>query len=513
MGRHDRRLRAAGGLDPTRARAARARAGSRDGARVITLHRRLRQLGQTQGDSPAVITAAQDGSREELSWADLSDRVLAFAGRMRAAADPGTVVAVPAYRNLDGVCQVLAALCAGLIALPYEPSIPSAELERQFSAVRDRLAEPVPAPDLLRRASGLAADLSPAAGEGGYVLVTGGSTGVPKPVLRAGMPFFHPDKGPSLLLQTAGWRLGQTHLVVGSLAHAAPFNHLLEGTLSGNTLVLPEFFLPGPILELIERHHIDWIQLTPTHMRMLEPALNGRPDALRRVSGVLHTAAPCPADTKRAWIEAVGPQRLFEMYAATEDIGQTLCRGDEWLAHPGTVGRGFLTRIRIYDDEGRLLPPGQVGTVHMRGLPGNQSGRGTIRPGRPGRGGFLTVGDHGSLDEDGYLYLSGRSDDLAIVGGENVYTEHVAAVIMSHPGVADAAVVAMPDDVLGARLIALVVRADHEPPTGREVLDHCRDRLASHQLPGEVRMVEDLGRLPNGKLPREKLRRIGAQPI
>ncbi|GAA4964695.1 bile acid-coenzyme A ligase [Nonomuraea thailandensis] len=480
---------------------------------MITIDRRLRQLGRTHGERPAIITAAPDGACEELSWAGLSDRVLALAGRMRAAAGPDTVVAIPAHRSLDGVSQVLAVLCAGLIALPYEPSVPPAELERQFSAVGDRLATPTPAPDLLGRASGPAADRPPAAAEGGYVLLTGGSTGLPKPVLRPGLPFFHPDKGPSLLLQTAGWRPGQTQLVVGSLAHAAPFNHLLEGVLSGNTLVLPELFLPGVILDLVERHRVDWIQLTPTHMRMLEPALAGRPDALRRVSGVLHTAAPCPPGTKRAWIEAVGPQRLFEMYAATEDIGQTLCRGDEWLAHPGTVGRGFLTRIRIHDDDGRLLPPGEVGTVHMRGLPGSRSGRGTIRPGRPGRGGFATVGDHGHLDEDGYLYLSGRADDLAIVGGENVYTEHVAAVIMSHPGVADAAVVAAPDDVLGARLIALVVPGGQEPPGASAVLRHCRDRLAGHQLPAEVRMVEDLGRLPSGKLPREKLRRIVAQPV
>jgi bile acid-coenzyme A ligase len=466
---------------------------------MLTFGQRLQQLGAEFGDRPAIVTVAYDGARESLSWSDLDRYSGALAERMLAVRSPSPIVAVPGRYSIESICHLIAVVRTGLVVFPFDPNIPLHARARMFSAVRDGVAPPVLVEELLSAAP----DRPAGPGGGGILLLTGGTSGPSRPVLRPGAPGFDPVKGAPLLLQETGWRTGQTHLVVGPLCHAAPLNHLLEGLLSGNTMVLPEVFEPGAVLELIGRLGINWMQLTPTHMRLLDPLLRRPTTALRNLTGVLHTAAPCPPDTKRVWLDAVGPDKLFEMYAATEDIGQTLCRGTEWLKRPGTVGRGFLTRIRIYDDDGQRLPAGEVGTVYMRAVPrAGLAGRMPVIAAHRSRDGFQTVGDHGALDDEGFLFLAGRADDLAIVGGENVYTSHVTSVVLAHPGVADATVVAEPDEIYGSKLVALVVpRSAETPPTEADVLLHCLDQLAAHQVPAEVRLVADLGRSASGKLP------------
>ena len=467
-------------------------------------------LAAEQGDRPAVIAVDMVGRAEEASWDALDRRSADLAGRLSAArrhdaAPQSAVVGVPAANTVAAVVELLAVLRAGLVAMPLDPQAPQAAREATLEAVARAVGQPpVTLEEMLH--GNAPNSTSPATSRGGYLLLTGGTTGQPKPILRPGAPAWNSVVGPPLLLRETGWRTGQPHLVVGPLCHAAPFTHLLDGLLSGNTMLLPSMFYPELMFDLIENYGVEWMQLTPTHMRMCDPMMNGRAGALRSLRGILHTAAPCPADTKRTWIGALGPERVHEMYAATEGMGVTLCRGTEWLKRPGTVGRGFMTRIRIYDEEGRTLPPGDTGVVHMRSLLGRGTS-GAIRLGAAAveREGFVTAGDHGRLDESGYLYLAGRRDDLVIIGGENVYTNDVTEVVLSHPHVADAWVTSAPDDLLGAVLTALVQPRNGLALTPQDVADHCRRHLAPFKVPQEVRLVERIPRSVAGKLLRARL--------
>jgi bile acid-coenzyme A ligase len=264
--------------------------------------------------------------------------------------------------------------------------------------------------------------------------------------------------------------------------------------LSGNTVILANGYYPELLFDLVAEHLVDWLQLTPTHLRLAEQLLPERAADLDSLRAVLHSSAWCPPDTKRRWMDAIGPERVFEMYAATEDIGTTLCRGTEWLERPGTVGRGVLTRIRILDPQGRAVPVGTVGEVHLR----RARSRRDPRP----QDGFRSVGDHGRVDAAGYLYLSGRADDLVIIGGENVYLGEVEAVLLAQPEVADAAVIAVHDDTYGAVLHAYVTPRPGRTPDIRGLQQRCRQQLPAGKTPRSIQLVDHIPRTAAGKLRR-----------
>jgi len=162
-----------------------------------------------------------------------------------------------------------------------------------------------------------------------------------------------------------------------------------------------------------------------------------------------------------------------------------------------------MTQIRILDDAGRRLPPGEVGAVHMR--TGRVGGRPSYLGGLPLAGtpdGFVSVGDHGWLDQDGYLFLAPRRTDLINVGGENVYPAEVEAALLEHPSVLDAMAVGGPDPVFGAVVHARVVRTAGAQPSGPELIRHCAARLAPYKVPNKISFVATVPRSAAGKLER-----------
>jgi bile acid-coenzyme A ligase len=468
------------------------------------LRDRIAAVGAARGNAEGVVVADHTG-RTTITWHDFAVDVERFSRRIALHTAPGAVVTVPAELTPAGVVRLIATLASGRTVMPVDPLTPGPERDRLVGEVAHTGAEIADIGTVVDGTTSAPVSAGGADGaDGGYLLVTGGSTGLPKLVHHKGSPVYHERAVPSALLRRTGFVAGQTQLLTGPLHHAASFARMIDAVLSGNTMIIPRTFRPELIHELVERFSVGWAQLTPTHMRLLDDCLRRRPEAWRSVTGVLHTAAPCPPDTKRNWIECLGGSRVHEMYTATEAIGTTLCDGNEWLARPGTVGRGFFTRLRIYDGAGRRLPPGAVGEVYMRGI----SLRGTDDTTRT-RDGYRSVGDRGHLDEDGYLFLSGRREDLHVVGGENVYSFEVVSAILAHPDAVDAAVVGMPDELLGTRLVALVVaaRADLTPVT---VLEHCMRSLSPHKVPAEVKLVGAIPRTPAGKLASGELSRLAA---
>jgi bile acid-coenzyme A ligase len=333
-------------------------------------------------------------------------------------------------------------------------------------------------------------------------MTSGGSTGRPKLIV---------DLTPALADPTVaenGMQLRGTTLVPGPLYHAGPFIVSWQCLLSGGTLILTTRFEPEECLRLIERHRVDWALFVPTMMQRiwkLPSEVRARTDvsSLRRV---MCTGAPSPAWLKRAWIEWIGAEKVWEAYGGTERIAGTLISGSEWLAHPGSVGRPTLGRkIRILDADGKDCGPREVGEVFM--LPA--AGRGTTyrylgAEAAASADGWESLGDMGYLDEDGYLYLVERKTDMVVVGGSNVYPAEVEAALDAHPEVRSSAVIGLPDEDLGQRLHA-IYEADAELDAA-ELRAHLASHLAPHKIPRSFERVAEPLRDDAGKVRRSALR-------
>ncbi len=333
-------------------------------------------------------------------------------------------------------------------------------------------------------------------------LPSGGSTGRPKLILDARPGVLDPEQ------PFYGIRAGSRVLVPGPLFHAGPFLNTRHALLRGGTVVLMRRFDPLRALELLETHRIEWVNMVPTMLQRiwrLPREVRERFD-LGSLERLMVSGAACPVWLKRAFIDWLGPERVWEAYGGSERIGGTVISGTEWLERPGSVGRpSDGGRVRILDAEGRDLPPGEVGEVYFRPPAGPGS---TYRyigaEGKATPDGWETLGDLGWVDSDGYLYLADRRTDLIVTGGENVYPAEVEAAIDEHPAVLSSAVIGLPDDDLGQRVHAIVeVRGELDEQALRA---HLRERLARIKIPRSFEFTDRPLRDDAGKVRRSALR-------
>jgi long-chain acyl-CoA synthetase len=249
----------------------------------------------------------------------------------------------------------------------------------------------------------------------------------------------------------------------------------------------------------------------PTHfVRMLKlPREVREAFDLASLRVVVHAAAPCPVEVKRQIIGWFGP-KVMEFYAGSEGSGMTVISSPEWLAHPGSVGRAAVGTLHVVGEDGEELPTGEVGTVYFEGGGSFEYHNDPAKTATAfNHAGWATLGDLGSVDEEGYLYLADRRTDLIISGGVNIYPAEIENALVLHPGVADVAVIGVPDDEMGQAVRAVVQPApgrDAGPDLALELLAHCRHALAGFKRPRSVVFVDELPRLPTGKLLRRQVR-------
>ncbi len=349
------------------------------------------------------------------------------------------------------------------------------------------------------------ADPIPDPSPGTLMLYTSGTTGRPKGVRKR--------PNPPTVDNLAGYDDSSAHLCTGPLYHAAPLNISLISPLSnGATVVLMDGWDPEEALRLIEEHRVTHTHMVPTmfhRLLALDDETRSRHD-LSSLRLVVHGAAPCPVAVKRDMIEWVGPV-IVEYYAATEGAG-TLVDSGTWLQRPGTVGRPYpADQVIVGDDDAVPLPAGEIGMVWLKSPPGDEFEyfHDAEKTARTQRGSYYTLGDVGYVDDDGYLFLSGRSAELIISGGVNIYPAEIDAALLEHPAVRDAATIGVPNDEWGEEVLAVVEVADGasgSPELAIELLSHCRTRLAGFKCPRSIEFVDELPRQDNGKVYRRKLR-------
>jgi len=298
------------------------------------------------------------------------------------------------------------------------------------------------------------------------------------------------------------------YLSPAPLYHSAPLVYCMATHRLGGTCVVMESFDAAGCLAAIERYRVTHAQFVPTMFtRMLRlPDEERLRYDLSSLTWVVHAAAPCPVPVKQQMMEWWGPI-IHEYYAGTEDIGAAQITPEEWLAHPGSVGRP-LGEVHIVGPAGEEVAVGESGTVYFAGgreFEYHNDPEKTARM-RNERG-WRTLGDVGHVDAEGYLYLTDRASDMVVSGGVNIYPREAELALAAHPRVVDVAVFGVPDEEMGESLLAVVQPDDPaDPPGAEELLAWCRDRLAAYKCPRAVTFRDELPRDPSGKLFKRLLR-------
>jgi bile acid-coenzyme A ligase len=248
--------------------------------------------------------------------------------------------------------------------------------------------------------------------------------------------------------------------------------------------------------------------LVPTMLQRIARLEGVRDRDLSSLQRVVYGGAVLPEWAARVWLDLVAPERFLLSYGGSEGLGLVACTGAEWLTHPGTTGRGVDCDVVVLDGEHRPLPPGEVGEIWLRLRSGEPAPFRYLRAPTPDalEGGFRSFGDLGRLDEEGYLYISDRRQDMIVTGGVNVFPAEVEVALSEHPGVADVAVVGLPDAEWGRAVHAIVqpVRPG-SPPSAEELRAWCKQRLSGPKVPKSFELVAELPRSGAGKINRSRL--------
>jgi long-chain acyl-CoA synthetase len=493
-------------------------------------------------DKPALVMA---GSGRTLTYAELDDRSLRLARHLQAAGlEVGDVVAMISDNRPETYEVYWAVMRSGLYVTAVNSHLSAAEASYIVTdcgaralivsaALADTVAGlDVDVPERLAfggevpgyadyEAALAAAGDEPLAVQphGDDLLYSSGTTGRPKGI-KPPLPQIAVDEPgylyPAVFGKLYGFDQDTVYLSPAPVYHAAPLRFIGVVHVVGGTVVMMERFDAEAALAAIERYGVTHTQMVPTmFVRMLKLPDDVRARyALSTLRRVIHAAAPCPVDVKRRMIEWVGPI-VEEYYACTEANGATMIDAKTWLEHPGSVGRPLLGIPHIVAEDGRELPPGEVGAIYfereVRNFSYHNDDARTSAAEHPEHPNWTTVGDLGYLDEEGFLYLTDRKAFMIISGGVNIYPQEIEDLFTLHPAVRDIAVIGVPDDEMGERVVAFVEPAPGVVPgeeLAAELTAYAREQIAHFKVPQEFHFRDELPRTPTGKMVKGRLREL-----
>lgn len=474
---------------------------------MISFIHQLEKLAADAPDAPAVTCENITLTRQQLLTAGYNLAVhLADLGTRE-----GDMVTVAVPNSVDFFIAYVAIWRLGATPQPISSRLPQRELDAIIelanpSAIiglpENSVAGRVCLPTGFRAPDRDASHLPYVVSKAWKAPTSGGSTGRPKLIVSGDAAEMDETAQPPLMMDPGGCLV-----MPGPLYHNGPAVWSCQALLSGLHVVLLPRFDAAQTLQAIETYKGSVLYMVPTMMKRILRL----PDDerllfdLSSLRVVWHLAEPCPEWLKQAWIDWLGAERIFELYAGTEAQTATVITGQEWLEHRGSVGRPADGTVLVTDDDGNPVAAGEMGEVWMRSLRGTPTYKYIGATARTREGGWESLGDMGYLDADGYLYLGDRSADMILSGGANIYPAEIESAIQEHPAVKSCAVIGIPDEDKGNTVHA-IVEADVNEVSEEELKSFLGERLVIYKVPRTFEYVDFALRDDAGKVRRSSLR-------
>jgi bile acid-coenzyme A ligase len=474
---------------------------------MISFLDRLEELATQQPNAPAVTCQNDTVSRAELL--NLGNNLALYLAEHGTKEGDMVTVAVP--NSIDFFIAYVAAWRLGATPQPISSRLPQRELDALIelanpSAIVGVMDGEYPnrtcVPYGFRAPGGDASHLPRLISSAWKAPTSGGSTGRPKLIVSGDPAALDPNAPVPLLMDPGGCLV-----MPGPLYHNGPAVWSCHAWLHGLHVVLLPKFDAEETLRSIEEHQGSVLYMVPTMMKRILRL----PDDVRlkydlsSLRVVWHLAEPCPEWLKQAWIDWLGAERIFELYAGTEAQTATTISGVEWLAHRGSVGRVIPGTVKITAENGDEMPLGEMGEVWMRSLRETPTYRYVGAEARTLEGGWESLGDMGRLDDEGYLYLGDRASDMILSGGANIYPAEIESALQEHPDVRSCAVIGLPDEDKG-NIVYAIVEADKKQISEDDLKAFLGERLVAYKVPRTFEFVDTPLRDDAGKVRRSALR-------
>jgi bile acid-coenzyme A ligase len=466
---------------------------------------KLTELASTIPNDVALVVVKRDGSEDVVNFRDLDlganqwGRALAVEG-----AGVGDRVALAVMNSVDLVLAILGCWKIGAAPVPVRWDLPDWERERVMKVVDATVVVDDHTLPGLRELAGTqdSSPHPPVVSPQVNGICSSGATGTPKVIMNTRTSEWLPSVSDPFATNWMEVTRPQIILVMAPMYHTNGFattNFLV----SGDRLIVLEKFDAGLALDAIEKHGVTNFTATPTMLQRIAAVPGVEDRDLSSVEWILQGAAVMPPALLRKWFELLAPEKVIMAYGMTEQLGLTSLRGDEWLEHEGSVGRGFRqTEVKILDEDQNEVPVGELGDIYMRWP---TTGAYDYRGGAPllptTADGFGTAGDIGRVDEDGYLYLADRRVDMIISGGANVFPAEVESALIDHPGIAVVVVIGLQDEQWGRRVHAVVEKSD-PAVSEADVIAYAKSRLAAYKVPKTVEFIDAIPRSAATKVSR-----------
>jgi bile acid-coenzyme A ligase len=485
---------------------------------LLSMGARLRQTANALGDAVAIRSIRGIDDFAELSWKALDDQSERLAARLLALEveqRPATIVLITRDAVKHAV-YAYAAWKAGQTILCLSPGLGSSE----GAAILSRLSRTITLgakvpwdPGEYLNEGDLPANtglLEDRVANPMLLITTGGSTGIPKLVDVIGAGQFVPGDFLGGLGTALKRRPRAKAFVMTPLSHGAGAATAYMATFEECEMTSLEKFDPEAALWAIEKFQLEQLTMVPTMMHRMLRAPGFHAARLRTIRSLTHTGMQCDPKDKEAFMDAIGPEKVLEVWGSTESVGHAVISGEEWLKYRGSVGRPVNCRVRIVSLEGQDLPTGEVGEIFVQPLVG------TVNPDTKYFGskdrmksnnGYVSFGDLGWVNPEGYLHIAGRTDDLIITGGANVYPDEVEVLVRRLPGVADCVVVGRENPDLGQSVHAVIsMQEGYQPHSLDEVRRQLTGQISAYKLPRSVEHVNEITRSDAGKVRRKSYR-------
>ena len=478
---------------------------------IISLGRAFSAIAADQPDLLAVTCGAESVTRGELEKrSNRRARALASFGVKQ-----GSFVSIGLPNSVEFYESVLAVWKLGATPQPISPRLPVREREAIVDLADSPVvfgAEPGTHGKRVCLPVGWAPDaslsddlLDDAISPSWKAPTSGGSTGRPKLIVDAGAGTMDTDVPTS-----QGMQRGGSMMIPGPLYHNAPFTYSTRALVYGNHIVTLPKFDAEQTLQGIQDHSAYWTLLVPTMMQRIWRLENRESFDLSSLQTVWHMASACPVWLKTAWIEWLGGEKIWELYAGTEAQAATIIRGDEWMAHRGSVGRCLMGQMKVLGPDLEEMPAGEVGEIYMRSGSAAPTYRYMGAEANAIADGWESLGDMGSIDAEGYIYLADRRKDMILAGGANLYPAEIESAIDEFPGVHSSAVIGMPDDDMGELPYGIIHAV--EPVNLDELRTFLGERLVRYKIPRNFEFVDFPVRDDAGKTRRSALRDERVKP-